>query len=109
MSRDEHYQKIVFWSEEDSCFIGQCPSLFLGGVHGDDEPAVYADLCRAVEEHLEFMAADHKQLPPPDPKEYSGKLTVRITPELHRTLAIRARVSGNSLNGYIERSLADQL
>ena len=32
-----HYQKIVYWSGEDDCYIGQCPALFGGGVHGHDE------------------------------------------------------------------------
>ena len=40
----EPYQIIVFWSQEDACFIGKCPALFLGGVHGDSE----ADVCEIV-------------------------------------------------------------
>ncbi len=30
------YKKIVYWSDEDNCFIGMCPELMYGGVHGDD-------------------------------------------------------------------------
>ena len=60
MNHSEQYQKNVFWSEEDSCFIGQCPALFLGGVHGDEKAQVYAELCQIVDEHLELVAADHK-------------------------------------------------
>jgi len=44
------YAKFVEWSEEDSCFIGRCPELMAGGVHGRDEASVYAELCQAVEE-----------------------------------------------------------
>ena len=40
------YVKIVEWSEEDECFVGSCPGLFYGGCHGDDEQAVFAELCR---------------------------------------------------------------
>lgn len=103
------YQKIVYWSDEDGCFIGQCPALFLGGVHGDDEAAVYAELCQAVDEHLALLADDGKDAPPSDSQEYSGKMTLRINPALHRALALRATATGDSLNGYIERALARSL
>lgn len=104
-----HYQKIVYWSDEDGCFIGQCPALFLGGVHGDDEAAVYAELCQTVEEHLALLADDGQAAPPSDSQEYSGKMTLRINPSLHRALALRATATGDSLNGFIERALARSL
>jgi hypothetical protein len=47
------YTKFVEWSVEVRCFIGRCPELMLGGVHGDDEAKVYAELCGAVEEMAE--------------------------------------------------------
>jgi hypothetical protein len=28
------YAKFVEWSDENQCFIGRCPELTLGGVHG---------------------------------------------------------------------------
>lgn len=30
------YKKIVYWSDEDNCFIGMCLELMYGGVHADD-------------------------------------------------------------------------
>ena len=38
------YTKFVEWSDEDRCFIGRCPELMLGGVHGDDHESVAARL-----------------------------------------------------------------
>ena len=43
------YTKFVEWSDEDHCFIGRCPEIMAGGVHGSDEARVYAELCQAVE------------------------------------------------------------
>jgi hypothetical protein len=37
----DRYLKLVAWSEEDQCYVGRCPDLMLGGVHGSDETAVY--------------------------------------------------------------------
>lgn len=101
-----HYQKVVYWSEEDQCYIGQCPALFLGGVHGDEEVKVYMDLCQAVEHHLILLRQDGKNAPESDLHDYSGKLTLRINPSLHRALALRANANGDSLTGHIERTLA---
>ena len=50
------YAKFVKWSEEDECFIGSCPALFDGGVHGKDEAKVYAELCGTVEEWIELLS-----------------------------------------------------
>jgi hypothetical protein len=59
------YAKFVEWSEEDKCFIGRCPELVLGGVHGNDEAKVYAELCAAVEEMIAVIHADGKEMPRP--------------------------------------------
>lgn len=59
------YVKIVEWSEEDRCYVGSSPGLFHGGCHGDDERAVFAELCGIVEEVIALFHADGKPLPPP--------------------------------------------
>lgn len=59
------YVKVVEWSEEDGCYVGSCPGLLYGGCHGDDERAVFAELCVIVEETIDLYRADGKPLPPP--------------------------------------------
>ena len=39
-------------------------------------------------------------------KNYSGKFTVRIPPEIHQKLAIQEAVSGVSLNRFISAKLS---
>ena len=34
MKKRDRYLKMVEWSEEDRCYVGTCPGLMLGGVHG---------------------------------------------------------------------------
>src|ERR1039457_3751498 len=69
------YAKFVEWSEEDKCFIGRCPELMLGGVHGNDEAKVYAELCAAVEEMIEVIHAEGQEMPHPlGKKAFSGKV-----------------------------------
>ncbi len=64
MSQAAKYVKIVEWSDEDNCFVGSCPGLFYGGCHGNDEQAVFAELCRIVEDTLTQYQAQGKPLPP---------------------------------------------
>ncbi len=54
----DRYVKVVAWSEEDQCYIGRCPGLMFGGVHGSDERAVYAELCEAVDEWIRLHEAE---------------------------------------------------
>ena len=64
MNLAARYTKIVEWSDEDNCFVGSCPGLFYGGCHGDDEQAVFAELCRIVEVTIKLYEADGRALPP---------------------------------------------
>ena len=57
------YKKIVYWSDEDNCFIGMCPELMYGGVHGKDALKVFKELNQAVEEVIEIYKEDGTPLP----------------------------------------------
>ena len=101
MKRSDRYLKIVEWSDEDQCYVGTCPGLMLGGVHGDDETKVYKALCTVVEEWIAIHEDDDEPLPPETAgREYSGKFVLRLGKDLHKKVAIEAIRSGKSLNGY---------
>jgi len=99
------YQKIVYWSDEDRCFVGRCPGLLLGGVHGRVEAAVYRELCEAVDEQLTLIQRDGTPLPEATVRRFSGVFNLRIDPAMHRALTVRAHADGDSLNQYVERIL----
>jgi predicted HicB family RNase H-like nuclease len=100
------YTKMVEWSDEDQCFVGRCPEMMLGGVHGQDEAKVYAELCRAVEETIELIHTDGGELPKPlAAKKFSGNFVLRVEPALHRRLAAKALAAGESLNSFCAKKL----
>ena len=75
MKESARYVKIVEWSDEDQCFVGSCPGLFYGGCHGDDEKAVFPELCEIVEETIELYKKDGKPLPlATSGKDYANKM-----------------------------------
>ena len=100
------YTKFVEWSDEDECFIGRCPEIMAGGVHGCDEAKVYAQLCRIVEEWIEILETDGRELPEPlAAKKFSGKFVLRVEPALHRRLVAKALAAGESLNSFCAKTL----
>ena len=64
MNESARYIKIVEWSDEDQCFVGQCPGIIGPCCHGEDEAKVYAELCGIVEEWIHASQQDGKPLPP---------------------------------------------
>jgi predicted HicB family RNase H-like nuclease len=55
----------------------------------------------SVEEYLRFCAERGES---PD-KPYSGRFVVRISPELHRDIAVKAGRAGLSINAFVQRVL----
>ena len=46
----KNYIKIIKWSDNDQCYVGRVPGLFLGGVHGKNKKKVFKELCQVVDE-----------------------------------------------------------
>ena len=65
MMESARYVKIVEWSDEDQCFVGQCPGIVGPCCHGTDEAQVFAELCEIVNEWIEILKKDGKPLPTP--------------------------------------------
>ena len=55
----------------------------------------------AVEDYLEFCKEEGKE---PE-KEYKGSFNVRISPSLHKSLAIVSLKNGESLNSSVEKAI----
>ena len=106
MKPSDRYLKIIEWSEDDRCYVGRCPGLMLGGVHGDNEESVYRELCEAAEDWVRIHEDDGTPLPSPTSgRDYSGKFVLRIGEELHERLSLKALVEGDSLNGFCKKFL----
>jgi predicted RNase H-like HicB family nuclease len=75
MKESTRYVKIVEWSDEDHCYVGSCPGLLYGGCHGEDEVAVFEELCVIVDEAIEIYKKDGKPLPPPTSgRDYANRM-----------------------------------
>lgn len=102
----EHYTYRVTWSEEDKEFVGLCsefPSLsYLGASRSE----ALEGISKLVEEVVKDMLENEEEIPVPfSERHYSGKFQVRIPPEQHRLLTMKAQEAGVSLNRYISSKL----
>ncbi|MFH0802997.1 MAG: toxin-antitoxin system HicB family antitoxin [bacterium] len=106
----DDYLKIVEWSEEDQCYVGTSPGLIIGGVHGKNQKKVFDELCEAVEEAIQILRKEGKSLPATmTNRKYSGKISLRISSQLHKTLAAKAFQAGESVNKLIQHELEEAM
>lgn len=64
MKRTDIYHRWVAWSVEDQAYIGRCPDLFQGGVHGADPIKVARALQKVIDEWDDIFRKDRRKLPP---------------------------------------------
>ncbi len=75
MKDSAKYVKIVEWSDEDRCYVGSAPGLIYRGCHGDNERAVFDELCSIVDEAIEVYRREGKPLPPATSgRDYANKM-----------------------------------
>ncbi len=109
--KNDHYLKLVEWSEEDHCYIGTAPGFVFGGIHGKDQKKVFGELCQVVDETIRLLEKEGKPLPEPTaiPKQYSGKILLRLPQNLHKALWIKAFQEDESMNQFIQNRLLKAL
>jgi len=103
----DKYTYRVIWSEDDEEYVGLCtefPSLsWLNKL----QDGAFKGIRKLVAETIDDMVSNHEPIPEPMvSKKFSGKFVVRVTPELHRELALEARENQVSLNRYVSDKLA---
>ena len=103
----DHYTYRVTWSGEDGEYVGLCaefPSLSWQAPTADE---AFSGIRRLVADCLADLRAEHEPVPRPlADRTYSGKFVVRVPPETHRALVLRAAEEGVSLNRLVSARLA---
>lgn len=98
----EKYTYRIEWSEEDNTHIARClefPSL---AAHGDTVKIALLEIEKVVSETIKWIKEDNEPIPEPlGLKSFKGKLSLRISSELHRKLAIKSKEEGISINQLI--------
>ncbi|MCA9897744.1 MAG: type II toxin-antitoxin system HicB family antitoxin [Ardenticatenaceae bacterium] len=64
-----------------------------------------AELKQAFEDSVEDYLAFCAERGESPEKPYSGKFSIRLNPELHRKISMKARIANKSLNSWISEAL----
>ena len=92
------YAAKIEYSDEDQCFIGHIAGINdVVGFHGESVVELQTAFHEAVEDYVQTCekAGRHPQKP------CSGRILLRISPEIHAKVAILAEVQGKSINAWI--------
>jgi predicted HicB family RNase H-like nuclease len=88
-------------------------SLFVKILHVDDllmaECNSAAEVQRAAEELIDAYLEDCRELDREPAKPFKGSFNVRMTPELHRKVAMAAAEQKQSLNAWISAAVVERL
>jgi len=96
------YAARIEYSDEDKCFIGHIAGIRdIVGFHGESVDTLCAAFEEAVEDYLE--TCEKSGLSPQRP--YSGKVMLRLSPELHAEIAMKAELCGKSINQWATEAL----
>jgi predicted HicB family RNase H-like nuclease len=106
--QNDRYTYRITWSDEDKEYVGLCvefPSL--SWLAQTPEGALQG-IRKIVEEAVIDMQNNNETPPSPlSSRSYSGKFVVRVPPEVHRELALKAAEEGISLNRLISSKLSN--
>lgn len=91
------YTARVEYDERDNIFVGRILGIrSIISFHGQTVAKLRGELERAIDEYL----ADCKSEGVPPEKSASGKLLLRVPPEVHGRALIAAQAAGKSLNQW---------
>lgn len=100
------YTAVIRYSAEDECLVGHLAGINdIVGFHGDSVEEVRKAFEEAVDFYLESCAKSGHE---PN-KPYSGRVTLRLPPDLHAKLAVQAQSSGSSLNNWLVSALSQSV
>jgi len=103
----DRYTYRVTWSEEDNEYVGLCAELpSLSWLEKSPEKAL-SGVRKLVKDTIADLKKSKEAVPDPiSTRPYSGKFMVRVPPDVHRMLAIKAAESGVSINRLVSSKLS---
>lgn len=96
------YTARIEYSDEDDCFVGHIAGINdVVGFHADSVRKLHFAFEEAVDDYLETC----KKLKRHPQRPYSGKIMIRVRPDVHARAAMIAESHGKSLNSWVSECL----
>ena len=91
------YAAKIEYSDDDDCFVGHIAGIKdVIGFHADS----VKELRRAFEEAVDDYLVSCEKIGRAPQRPYSGKLMLRVPPEIHARAAMMAEAHGMSINQW---------
>ncbi|MCP1650802.1 type II toxin-antitoxin system HicB family antitoxin [Pseudomonas nitroreducens] len=98
------YAARIEYSDDDGLFIGHVAGIRdVIGFHGES----VSELREAFEEAIDDYLATCEKLGREPQRPFSGKLSLRLAPQLHAQVAIKAELSNQSINQWVVDRLGE--
>ncbi|OWP47896.1 type II toxin-antitoxin system HicB family antitoxin [Pseudomonas nitroreducens] len=98
------YAARIEYSDDDGLFIGHVAGIRdVIGFHGES----VSELREAFEEAVDDYLATCAKLGREPQRPFSGKLSLRLDPQLHAQVAIKAELSNQSINQWVVDRLGE--
>ncbi len=96
------YTAKVEFDDEDNIFVGRVLGIrAIIGFHGETVAELRGNFESLIDFHVDMRERKGEE---PE-KPYSGKFNVRVSPELHASIAVLADKTGKSMNQWINDKL----
>jgi predicted HicB family RNase H-like nuclease len=106
--QNDRYTYRVTWSEDDQEYVGLCVEFPSLSWLAKSPEAALQGIRRLADKAVTDMLKNGEIPPAPlSGRNFSGKFIVRLPPEVHRDLAIKAAEEGISLNRLISSKLSN--
>lgn len=100
----KNYSARIEYDPDDRIFVGHLAGIRdIVGFHGASVDELESAFHEAVDDYLSMC----EQLGQAPDKSASGKMMLRVPPEVHRAALIAAETSGVSLNQWAAKALAE--
>nr|WP_320014610.1 toxin-antitoxin system HicB family antitoxin [uncultured Desulfobacter sp.] len=105
--KSDHYTYRVTWSIDDNEHVGLCAEFPSLSWLAEEPESALKGIQNLVADVVKDMAESQEKIPEPlASKNYSGEFMVRVPPDVHRALAIKAAEAGVSLNRLVSSKLS---
>lgn len=101
------YSGTVEYSEEDECLFGKVIGMNKDVI--SYEGKTLEELKADFESGIDIYLKSCKDRGVNPQKPFSGTLNIRISSEVHSQLALKAQISGRSINSIIKELISNQL
>lgn len=102
----KNYNGTVEYSREDNCLFGKVVGIkSLLSYEGESVKELEQEFRDVIDEYLEDCRK--RNVEPEQP--YKGTFNIRISPELHRNIAVYAMEHGKSLNAVVEEAIGNMV